>query len=89
MATRFKYQNARQFKPVDALEEIRLRRLVQPERAKAIRIAAGVSQAAVARSLGVHPQTVTKWERGERRVDAAHLRDYADLLERLERASGK
>src|SRR5437870_3935531 len=74
---------------LDALEEVRLRRLVRPERAKAIRIAAGVSQAAVARSLGVHPQTLIKWEHGERHPRGDRLRAYAELLDRLERASGK
>lgn len=74
---------------MDALEEARLRRLVRPERARAVRNAAGVSQTAVARSLGVHPQTVTKWERGERHPQGDLLRRYAELLDRLEKAAAK
>lgn len=72
---------------MDVVEEVRLRRLVRPERARAIRVAAAVSQQAVARSLGVHRQTIARWESGERRPSGDLLRRYADLLERLERAT--
>jgi transcriptional regulator with XRE-family HTH domain len=80
---------SRDLSPVDALEEVRLRRLTRPERAKAIREAAGVSQAAVARSLGVHRQTIAKWEGGDRHPQRNLLRRYADLLHKLEAAAGK
>jgi transcriptional regulator with XRE-family HTH domain len=38
--------------------------LPSPEQAQAIRVAAGVSQRELARTLQVHEQTISKWERG-------------------------
>jgi transcriptional regulator with XRE-family HTH domain len=73
---------------VDAVEEARLRRQTRPERARAIRLAAGVSQESVARTLGVNRESIARWETGERRPRGELLSRYAALLAELERAAG-
>lgn len=50
-------------------------------------MAAGVSQEAVARSLGVYRQTIARWEAGERHPTGELLRRYAALIEELEQAA--
>lgn len=66
------------------LDEVRLaKKLPPPERAKLIRLTAGVSQERLARELGVHRMTVQRWETGERRPSGAHRASYAALLEAL------
>ncbi|MCW2496581.1 helix-turn-helix transcriptional regulator [Jatrophihabitans sp.] len=70
------------------LEEVRARhRAFLPEVAKAIRIAAGVSQPRLAAELGVHPMTVYRWEAGTRTPTSSHLVAYVDLLEQLRAVS--
>lgn len=68
------------------LDELRQRRRVpSPAAARAIRLAAGVSQARIAAELGVHPVTVTRWETGRRRPGGDLAQRYAELLEQLRR----
>jgi len=68
------------------LDEIRSRKaLPRPAKARAIRIAAGVSQVRLAEELGVTRITVLRWEAGEY-TPRGQLRDaYAELLEGLRR----
>jgi transcriptional regulator with XRE-family HTH domain len=63
------------------------RRLVSPKLARAIRLAAGVSQEAVAEELGVHRVSVARWESGERSPRGRVLLRYAGLLRRLQVAA--
>ena len=68
------------------VDQVRVRfQLPPPGLAKAIRQAAGVSQGAVARELGVHRVTVARWESGERSPRPHHLRGYLALLEDMRR----
>jgi transcriptional regulator with XRE-family HTH domain len=48
-----------------------------------IRIVAGVTQAQLAQELGVHPLTVSRWERGERAPRGAQAAQYARVLQVL------
>jgi transcriptional regulator with XRE-family HTH domain len=68
----------------ELLEEIRIRRQL-PSRAmaRAIRLEAGISQAALARALGVHPVTVTRWELGTRRPRGETLAAYVAALNEM------
>lgn len=50
------------------------------ERLKDLRKASGVTQTALADALGVHPQTVSKWERGVSEPDISQLGDLAAAL---------
>ncbi len=50
------------------------------ERIKTTRTALGLTQEALAETLGLAPQTISKWERGESMPDAALLPDLADAL---------
>ena len=50
------------------------------ERLKELRKASGVTQTALADALGVHPQTVSKWERGVSEPDISQLGDLAAAL---------
>ena len=50
------------------------------ERLKELRKASGVTQTALADALGVHPQTVSKWERGVSDPDISQLGDLAAAL---------
>lgn len=66
------------------LEVARARRaLPSPAMARAIREAAGVTQAEVAAELDVAPLTVYRWETGRRRPRGEHLLAYSELLGRL------
>jgi DNA-binding transcriptional regulator YiaG len=68
----------------DLVSEVRTaRRLPPPERARAIRVAAGVSQQRLADELGVHWTTLARWERGERQPRPKQRVAYAELLMRL------
>ena len=51
------------------------------ERIKTARTALGLTQEALAETLGLAPQTISKWERGESMPDAALLPDLADALQ--------
>lgn len=50
------------------------------ERLKELRKASDVTQTALADALGVHPQTVSKWERGVSEPDISQLGDLAAAL---------
>lgn len=66
------------------IEVARARRsLPPPELAKAIRQAAGVTQAEVAAELGVDPLTVYRWEAKRRRPRGRHAEAYSALLAQL------
>jgi len=70
---------------VDLIEELRLERsLPSPRAARCIREMVGVSQARMARELGVHRTSVTKWELGVRRPHGAQAEAYRMLLESLQ-----
>ena len=76
--------------PVTGLvDEVRAaRRLPAPTDAKAIRQAAMVTQAQIAKELGVGRVSVARWEGGER-VPRGELRfRYTRLLEELREAVG-
>ena len=57
--------------------------LPEPRSARALRIAAGVSQARLAQEIGVHRMTVARWESGERRPLGVHRLLYARVLAEL------
>jgi DNA-binding XRE family transcriptional regulator len=63
------------------------RRLPPPSIARAVRDAAGVSQAQLADELGVHRVTVARWELEERSPRGELRLRYATLLEELQEAS--
>lgn len=62
--------------------------LPTPTACRAIREAARVSQADVARTLGVARETVYRWENGIREPRGSRLRDYVALLEMMQREIG-
>jgi transcriptional regulator with XRE-family HTH domain len=73
----------------DLLQEVRaVRRLPPPAMARAIRLAAGVTQARLARELGVDRTTVLRWELGKRRPSRRVARAYAELLANLQAEMG-
>lgn len=73
---------------VSLLEEIQVRRrLPSPDKRKAIRKAADVSQERVGKELGVHRVTVARWEDGTRNPRGPLLRAYVELLDQLRQAT--
>lgn len=69
----------------ELVEEVRrARRLPPPQLAKAIRMAAGVSQQRLADELGVHRVSVARWELGQRRPRGRLLVSYGALLDQLQ-----
>lgn len=65
----------------DLLAEVKLRRrLPGPALARQIRLNAGLSQARLARELGVQRVTVARWESGQRRPRGEIAARYAQLL---------
>jgi DNA-binding transcriptional regulator YiaG len=69
---------------MDLIEELRHeRQLTSPRAARVIREMVGVSQARLARELGVHRTCVTKWELGLRRPRGELAVRYQGLLEAL------
>jgi DNA-binding XRE family transcriptional regulator len=54
--------------------------LPDPADRKALRVRAGISQAEMAKALGVHPETFGRWERGDGRPGRNSLDDYAQAL---------
>lgn len=73
---------------LDLLEEVRqARQLPERHAARLIRVMAGVSQTRLAAELGVHRNTVIRWESGERKPRGALRQDYASLLDELRRAA--
>jgi DNA-binding transcriptional regulator YiaG len=70
---------------MDLIEELRLERsLPSPRAARLIREMVGVSQARLARELGVDRTSVTKWELGVRRPRGEQALRYQALLEALQ-----
>lgn len=66
------------------VEQVRLRRRLPPLlMRKAIREAAGLSQAALAREVGVDRVTVARWEAGRRTPRSRYLEAYVGVLEAL------
>lgn len=59
------------------------RRLPIPAMRRAIRISAGLTQTDVADVLGVHRESVTRWELGTRTPRGEVLHRYVELLEEL------
>lgn len=57
--------------------------LPPPALRRLLRERAGLTQAALARALGVHRAVLSRWETGERRP--RDVRGYLDALARLER----
>jgi transcriptional regulator with XRE-family HTH domain len=70
---------------LDALEaKITARRdLPPPQLRRLLREDLGLSQEDVAQAVGVHRETVSRWERGLCYPRGRHLVDYATLLARL------
>jgi transcriptional regulator with XRE-family HTH domain len=70
----------------DVAHKVRARRgLPAPAIRRALREAAGLSQQDVAEVCGVTRAAVSRWESGERNVDAEHVVEYVALLELLRR----
>jgi transcriptional regulator with XRE-family HTH domain len=74
------------------IQDARYRQLI--EALAAARRVAGISQVELAKALGKRQQFVSKYESGERRLDAMELFDIAgalglDVLELLETAAGR
>lgn len=57
--------------------------LPPPAKRRAIRKAAGASQADIAAAVGVHRESVSRWERGERIPRGPHADAYLAVLARL------
>jgi len=69
------------------LDEVRDgRRLPTPATARLIRVTAGVSQARLAKELGVHRMTIVRWESGQRAPRGSHRAEYSRLLQQLKEA---
>jgi transcriptional regulator with XRE-family HTH domain len=69
-------------------EKVEARRhLPAPDARRAIRVAAGVTQADVALEVGVDRAAVSRWERGERRPRGPALIRYSHLLQKLGEAA--
>ncbi len=65
----------------------RRRRLPSPAVARAVRLAAGVSQQMIADDLDVHRMTVARWEAGERRPRGEMAERWAALIDALGEAT--
>jgi DNA-binding transcriptional regulator YiaG len=61
--------------------------LPSPSVCRALREGAGLSQEDVATAVGVHRETVSRWERGERAPRGTHLVGYVSLLTELRTAA--
>lgn len=70
-------------KPNEVLELAEARRLLLSGEARAVRVAAGVSGSELARSIGVTPGAVSRWETGKRRPTGPAASAYAALLTSL------
>ena len=67
-----------------ALEQARLRQSLPPRaKRRLLRESAEVSQATLAKALGVDRATISRWESGAREPGGAHLAAYLQALERL------
>jgi transcriptional regulator with XRE-family HTH domain len=56
-----------------------------PKKAKQLREKLGLTQVALARKLGVHPMTISKWERGAEPI----MKQTALVLRLLAEAEGR
>lgn len=71
--------------PDSLIELVRLRKsLPAPPMRRAIRQAAGISEAALAASIGVTRAAVHNWETGRRFPHGDNLRRYAEVLGQLQ-----
>lgn len=66
--------------PAPLIEQARARRLPLPPEARAIRMAANITQNELAKALGVHTVSVQRWEAGTRRPRGPVAERYAALL---------
>lgn len=57
--------------------------LPTPHERKALRIRLGLTQAEMAAALGVHPETLGRWERGDGGPGREAAREYGQALEIL------
>lgn len=70
------------------LDEVRTRpKLPAPGMAKAIRKAAGVTQARLATELDVHPVTLSRWETGVRKPQGTDRTRWMAMLSELAEAT--
>ena len=69
----------------DTTDLIRVRRMVETGAARAIRLAAGLSLAEIARAADVTRATVWRWEAGERRPHGPAASRYLRVLEEIGR----
>ncbi len=70
------------------IDEVRAARaLPRREVARAIRIAAGVTQQDLADELGTSRNTISRWETGERKPSARLRARYATILRQLNEAA--
>ncbi len=60
-----------------------VRRAVRTGAARSIRVRSGLSQSDVARTIGVTPSAVSRWESGERLPQGEAALRYGRLLEEL------
>lgn len=63
-------------------------RRLMPDRARAVRLAAGISVRQLAQAIGVQPSTLSRWERGLRRPRPEQAKRWCALIERLARTLG-
>ena len=71
----------------DAIRIVKLRRSLKSGEAREVRERAGLSQADVARALGVHEMTLGGWERGQKVPRSTTALAYARLLDELREVS--
>ena len=67
----------------EVLELAEARRLMRSGEARSIRVAGGLSLSEIARSIGVTPGAVSRWETGDRRPVGESAMAYAELLTSL------
>lgn len=74
--------------PLDTTEldrAIEIHRFLESGQARALRENAGLTIPLVARTVGISPSMVSRWERNERRPRGEAATRYLDLLRHLER----
>jgi HTH-type transcriptional regulator/antitoxin MqsA len=71
--------------PLDAaLEEVRRKRqLPSPDRCRQLRVNAGISQTAIAETIGVTRAAISRYESGDRAPSGKNLARYETVLKRL------
>lgn len=70
--------------PADVRRRISARRrLPAPSERRSIRVAAGLSQEEVAALVGVHRESVSRWELGQRSPRGEMLVAYVEVLDEL------